>query len=226
MKKKLTQKKLTILALVLLLALLLAACGAEDAEESTLPEENDVVATVNGEDILGSTYILAYQEALFNIQQQGLDPTDEAVYNQLHEQTLESIIGHKLLSQDAIAKGYEASEEEVTEQIELLKASFEEEDEFYNRLEEIDMSLDELEVQIAIDIILGKYWEEEIEIREITEEEVQEFYDLAFGNAEDAPTLEEIEAQIRFTLEQQELQGSIAQRVADLKEDGVVETFI
>lgn len=84
-------------ALLLCLMLLLSAAFAETADT--------VIATVNGEDLLSSTYATLEAAYLYQYEQAGVDLTDETTYAYLQDLALTYAINQMLMTQDMRAQG-------------------------------------------------------------------------------------------------------------------------
>lgn len=85
-------------ALLLCLMLLLSAAFAETTEDT-------VIATVNGEDLLSSTYSALESAYLYQYEQAGVDLTDAATYAYIQDLALTYAINQMLLTQDMHAQG-------------------------------------------------------------------------------------------------------------------------
>lgn len=92
-------------ALLLSLMLLLSAAFADTAEDT-------VIATVNGEALLSSTYSTLETAYLYQYEQAGVDLTDDAVYAYIQDMALTYAINQMLMVQDMRAQGcYDFDEE-------------------------------------------------------------------------------------------------------------------
>lgn len=247
------KNKLTIFLIAVLSSLLLAACGGNDdtadkdaknnegqPTEQAQAEEVDpqkVVAEVNGEEIKGEEYNLMLQQTSMFMMQYGQGTDPEAI----KEQTLNSLIDQKLLSQEVANKGYTASEQEVEDYLAELKASYESEEKFEEALNSTPLTMDTLKQQIADELALEKYLEQEVGKKEVTDEEIQEYYDQAKAQNDEQlkdlseeekeqqqafPELADVKEPIRNQLEQQETSKQIQALLEDLKEKGEIEKLI
>ncbi|MFT4244639.1 MAG: SurA N-terminal domain-containing protein [Candidatus Woesearchaeota archaeon] len=184
-------------------------------QEQTHRDMTDVVARVNGEEIIAQD-VAVFQQ---NMMMQGQEVSEDMVLNQ--------VIGEVLLSQEVQNLGIEISDEEVEEviesqlamqgltleeykeQVEMQGASFDQE------FQEIKQSL---AVQAYIDSLL-----EEANF-EVTQEEIQEYYELArMEMGDELPSLEEVESQIVQMIETEFQQQIINEVVTELQEDADIE---
>jgi hypothetical protein len=246
-------RKIAVFGFALILGVALVACSGEDnntADEETpapgeqqsdvgneqqpdganeaanQPEENEVVAKVNGEEIIGSKYLMILQQVQMSMQQQGQDINDEAVAEIIHNQTMENVIANQLILQDANKKGYKPKENQVQEQLDQIIAQFESDEELDEVLKTNNLTMEQLEKQIYEDLTMQSYMEKEIEVPEISDEEIQQIYDQYAGQSEDSPPLIEVESQIRASLEQQNAQEQMTVIVEGLKANSEIEIFI
>ncbi|MBB6453512.1 hypothetical protein HNQ94_001961 [Salirhabdus euzebyi] len=246
--------KLKLFFLVSILTIVMAACGdeAEENEQATDSEneqtqtENDqspetgdnaetqkaveddvVVAVVNGKEIKGIDYNAFYQQVLSFYQQQGQDVSSDEMAVQLKQTILNELIGQELIAQDAEKKGYEASEEEINEQIDMVKSQFDDQEQYQELLEQSNITEDELRAQLADQIKTNNYIEEEVNVGEVSEEEIQTYYDQYKEMAQDeAPELEEVRDQIVAELQREKQGEQIAKLVEELKENSEIDIRI
>ncbi|MCM3707077.1 MULTISPECIES: SurA N-terminal domain-containing protein [Cytobacillus] len=250
-------KKLMYPFLLVLLSAVLAACGADDEskkadkkEETKTAEtdkqdqqkqmeemqkkmdkqkldENKTVAIVNDQKILGREYNSVLTSSQMMYQQMGQDPTAKDAAEKIKKQTLDSLVGQTLLLQQADKKGYKASDEEVKKQLEETKGQFKNDKEFETAMKQAGLNPDSLETEIANNIKYTKYIEGEIKPEEVTDAEIQKFYEeyASQGGAEgqEPPKLEEVKPQIKQQLEQQKQQEKLVKHVEELKKSSKID---
>ncbi len=246
-------KKMTFVFAPFALALVLGACSdneesaaneeaaapeteqTEETEEGTeeaapaesvleLPEEDAVVAVVNGEEIQGKVYNSVARQFESTLLSQGQDPSTEENLQLIEDEAMSVVIGNAVLLQDAKEKGHEADEAVVEERMEELKANFEDEDAMNEALAETGFTLEEMEEQLREQLVYESYMENEIDAPEVTDEEVQAAYDqFAESSEEEAPAFEEMEPTIRQSLQEQNDQEATFARVEELREDAEIE---
>lgn len=222
--------------------------GAEpgdDPQQPEMPEPEledvpDVVAEVNGEAIGGDEYSTAYEqqftEMAMQAQMSGQSVDEEA----LQEQILDSLIGVELLTQDAEASGYAASEEDVEDELQALaeRNGLESVDEVIDLAEEQDISEDELRDEVAQEAMINQLIEDQ-DVEEPSEEEIEEAYEQQVAQQEamqemegedgedvEVPSLEELRPQIEEQLATQKENEAILAHIDDLREDADVEVHI
>lgn len=235
-------KKMKFAFAPFLLLLILGACSdneeaAAPAEEATaetapaessleFPAQEDVVVIVDGEEILGNVYNSVARQLETTLASQG-HATSGETDKMVKEQALSVLVGNKVILNDAEEKGYKADEETVKERLEDLKGQFESEEAMNEALEQTGFTLDDMEVQLREQLVYEQYVAEEIKPVEVTDEEVQEAYDgFVETSEEEVPALEEMEPNIRQSLEEENTQDAVFTRIEELKESAEVEVKI
>ena len=239
-------KKQLMLIVAILLALLLAACGNDDAEEANSNEEEtnviegqpeapaemeitddekadeeSAVVSVNGTEILGDKYNNIYQQLKSMLHMNGQDTTD---LEMLKSETVAILVERELIRQDATEMGIEVGEDEVQAEIDNLIEQHGEEA-VDTMLEQNNLSEEDFKSQLGDDLVTLKYIETEFEV-EISDEEVQEVYDMLKEQSEELGELEEYEEVIKQNLSQEKQREMLDTRVNELKESAEVETLI
>lgn len=236
------KKKLLFSLLLLVFGLLLVACSddqeeADDANEQDAAtekaevivsdqekvEEDSVVATVNGEDILGSTYNLIYSQVKTQLHENGQDTEDLEL---VKKQTLDSIVSQEVLVQDAKAKGIEVSDEEVDTYIEESKAQFESEEQFNQALENLNYTMETYREQARLQLQQEGYMDQEFADIEVSDEDVEAYYEQIASQNDDVPNLDQVRDDIKAQLANMQLRNKLTERVEQLKEKATVEQAI
>lgn len=245
-------KRITTLCLMLVLAIVLAACGNDedkssdnastaDQEEAQKQmeemqkkmEEQQVdpdktVATVNGTEIKGEEYNSLLSSAQQQSQANGEDPTTDDGAKELKDQVLKSLVGNELLFQEAEKKNYEVSDKEVDEQMKSAKEQFENEDKFKEALEAAGTTEDEYKQRLKEGLLVNKYVDEELSPKEVTEDDMKTYYEEMEKQAKESeqedslPKYDDIKDQLKATMEQQNLQTVMLEKVDELEKDADV----
>ncbi len=195
-------KRITTLCLMLVLAIVLAACGNDedkssdnasnaDQEEaqkqmeemreedgrtaSQVPDET--VATVNGTEIKGEEYNSLLSSAQQQSQASGSDPTTDDAAKEMKDQVLKSLVGNELLLQEAENKDYEVTDKEVDDELKSAKEQFEDEDQFNQALEATGSTEDEYKQQLKEGLLVTKYVDSELSPKEVTEDDMKTYYE-------------------------------------------------
>ncbi|WP_273130757.1 SurA N-terminal domain-containing protein [Bacillus weihaiensis] len=192
-------------------------------------EEDLVVAVVNGKEIKGGEYNNTLALFQSNALGQGQDVTTDEMTKQIKESTLDFIVGQALIMQEVEKKGYEATEEEINEQLETQKAGFENDEAFEAALKESNLTIDDLKAQIEDNVKITQYLDHDINVEDVTDEEVKKFYDSlveANGESEETPEYEDVKDTLKNNLQQQKEQKQISTRIAELKKESEIELKI
>ncbi|MBP2079332.1 SurA N-terminal domain-containing protein [Oceanobacillus polygoni] len=236
-------KKLSVLSLAFVIIIMLAACGGNDeaeenentegdtseqpaqqelefADEEKLDEETPVVV-VNGEEITGSDYNPIYTQVKSTMYQYGQDVSD---LDMIKDQTVSILVEQALIQQDAESEGIEVTDEEVQEELDTIKETSGEE-QYATLLEQLQLSEDEFKEQLTGELVTRKYMDSEFEV-EVTDEEVQEYYDQLKEQNGEMGELEEVEGQIKDVLTNEKQSEQLRARIDELKEDAEVENVL
>jgi peptidyl-prolyl cis-trans isomerase SurA len=194
--------KKSVLTLLLLMIFLLAACGAPADEDTAEVESGEVVAIVNEENIYEAEYQKVVDRMVWSYEQQGMEfvgEDGEILLQDIRDGVIEHLIQQKVMMQEASSLGLIVTDEEVTAELEGLKAQFDTEEAFQNVLDRTMFTEEELRetlhtemtiealLQRAVDDItveeseiLARYesyeaqYEAQREILEASEEEISE----------------------------------------------------
>jgi hypothetical protein len=227
-------KKLLSL-LLLSLVFILGACGDEEeektnevmqpqdikVEEDEAVAEDKVVITINGTEVLGDRYNTTYLQTKMRAYQFGQDIDDK---DNIKEITLNELIAQELIKQEAKNQGVEVSEEEVQAEFDKLKTQ--DEKQFNAYLETYDLTEDTLKEQLRFGQTLKQYVAKEIEIEEVTDEDIKETYEELKKDMDDIMTFEEAEPIIKAQLTQQREADALQVKVEELMEKADIEKNI
>ncbi|WP_227940421.1 SurA N-terminal domain-containing protein [Alkalihalobacillus deserti] len=181
----------------------------------------DVVATVNGEDIEKEMFVTTIEQQAMQVAMQGIDlESEEGVeyLEELKDQVLDQIINSKLIADAASNEGLEATEEEIDNGISELMAQngLESEEQLQELLEAQGVQMDELRDDVKKNVKSSKYIEQKVTEIEISDEEIQAFYDEAIVNATEdesqLPSLEEVRSDIEYQLQMESLISTLKEK--------------
>ncbi|WP_332694650.1 SurA N-terminal domain-containing protein [Halalkalibacter lacteus] len=253
------KKKLFMGIGVCTLAFGLVACGGDDKaeEEVAAPEESenveqemgpdidtesipDVIATVNGEDINKEIYVGNLEQGAMQLQMQGIDIESEeglAELEVMKEQLLDRIINSTLITQAANEEGVEATEEEIDKGITELIAQIglESEEQLQELLDEQGVSTDELRADVAETVKSEKYLDQNIEVSDISEEDLQAAYDELVEMVEaegegketpEIPSFEDYREQLEYQMQMEQEQEQVGKLIETLRADSEITTHI
>ncbi|MFB1082326.1 SurA N-terminal domain-containing protein [Jeotgalibacillus sp. JSM ZJ347] len=208
-----------------------AAEEMQAAMEEQQVAEDEVVATINGEEITGEAYNSALASTQSNLQQMGQDPTTEEGAEQAKTQTLDLLVNQTLIIQKANEAGLEASEEEIDEEYAAFQERFGGEEAMTELMEAQGLDVETLRGQMADSIKFDKYISEVAPVEEPTDEEIQTFYDenvvtQAEAAGQEAPALEDVRENIVSSLTRPEQQEKLMAHLEELKADAEIERLI
>lgn len=214
--------------------------GSEEASEEGGEQENaapapdledipDVVAEVNGEEILKDEFVSAYEAQFQQMVMLSQQSGEEVDQDQLKEQTAKSLVDNEILVQEADNRGLSAPEEEVDKTLTEIaqQQGLESEDEFLEAMDEQGMGEEEVMSQIEIQVKLDQLVAEEAGDTNPTEQELRELYDqtaeqqdqMGGGEGSELPPFEEVKPQLEEQV-QSEKENEAAQALVDeLRED-------
>ncbi|MFD1032235.1 SurA N-terminal domain-containing protein [Metaplanococcus flavidus] len=212
--------------------------NGETAEQPEMPEPDlegvpDLVAEVNGEEIdkeeFESAYTAQFQQMAMQAQMSG----QEVDQTQLKGQIAESLVSQELLVQETENRNIEASEEEINETLTALaeQNGLTSSEEFLTALEEQGLSEEEVMGQVESQVKVDKLIAEEAGNTEVSEEEMQEFYDQMKAQQEEAgggemPAYEEVKPELEAQLAQQKESEAVQGLIAELREGADVTVHI
>lgn len=221
----------TILTLVGLVSLflILAACGNEEAEteeelvisEEEKLSEDELVVTVNEDEVKGVTYNLVYAQLKLHALQTGQDVSDD----EIKEKTIESLIDRQLLMQQADEEGMLVSEAEAKEELDLLKE--ENQEGLDTLLEQFQITEELFKHQLVFELTMNEYLVKKIEVEvEVTEEDVEEAYEEIKAENEDIPELTEIYDTLKGQVEATRTNEMLEEKINALKDESDIEVHI
>ena len=175
----------------------------------------DVVARVNGEEILAQD-VAVFQQ---NMMMQGQEVSGDMALNQ--------VIGEVLLSQEVQNMGIEVSDEEAEEVIESqLAMQGSTLEEYREQVESQGLSFEQEFQEIKESLAVQAYIDSLLEEQEfeVTQEEIQAYYEQArMEMGDELPPLEQVEPQIIQMIESEFQQELINEVVVELQEDADIE---
>ena len=193
-------------------------------------DKSKIVAVVNDEELTGDKYNQALMSIQGQMQQMGQDPTSKEASEQIKTQTLDSLVNQTLIRQKATEAKLTATEEEVNKEYATYEEQVGGEEAMAKALKAQKMDKETLKEQIAESIVFGKYQDKVAPAKEVTDKEIQAYYDQAVAQAEGTeqklPPLEEASKEIKGILEQQQQQELFAAHVEKLKADAKIELKI
>ena len=196
-------------------------------------ESQEVVATVNGEEIAREELEVMLEQQKQQYQMQGMDMDSEDMSDmleQLERQILDSLVANLLMAQAAEEKGISVSEEELEQEYQDLVAQFGGEEELNQQLEAAGITQEEIKEDIARTLPAQKYMEsykeENIseEDLEVSEEELKAVYDQYSAQmGEEFGEFEEVKPQLEEDLKRQKENEVLQSHVEEVREEAEIE---
>jgi|SRR5690625_964382 len=223
-------KKIMIYIGLVSLLFLLAACGdsakkeEQEFEVPTISEEeklaeDELVATVNGDEIKGVTYNLVYAQLKLHAIQTGQEYSEE----EIKDLTIESLIDRQILIQEAEEDGIVVTEEDAREELEKLKQ--EHGDNLATLLEQYQINEQSFQNQLVFELTMNEFLKESISVT-VTNEEVEEIYEQLKEENEDMPELVEIHDTLKRNIENQKTNEALQERIESIKEQSKIELHL
>lgn len=207
----------------------LSLLGGEQLTTNETMNNTDVVAVVNGEEVLYRDLVSNMNQLQQLAAQQGANAADPAVFAQIQAQALDQIVNTALLVQSAQANGFTVSETAVDEELNAIESQFSSEAEFSAALESQGLTVDELREGVGEQLLVEDYLngdEGVISVSEVTDAEVESTYAQLAADQGNLPPLEEIREILKQQLLAQKQQQEISDLIQGLRADADIETLI
>ena len=219
-------KKLYMIGLSLALALLLAACGDKEEAQTEEPaveisaservDEDEIVAVVNGEEVKGNVYNLIYTQLKLYATQIG----DDIELDEIKEAAVTSVVDRQIVLQEAEKIDMSVSDKEAEEYIEKLRE--ESEEELETLLGQYQITEEEFKEQIKFEITMNDYMNETVEV-EVTDKELEEYYEKAKEGNDSIPSFDEAKTQLKKQLLAQKTQETFQDNIDKVKEKSEID---
>ncbi len=183
------------------------------------------VAMVNGESITNKDLTAGIRQFSQVAAAQGADTEDPTVQASIRSQALEIMVNTELLLQAAAAQGIVVTDEEVVTRLSELVAQIGGEEAMHERMAALGVDEERLHRDVRNEIVISQLLDGLFADKDltVTDEEVQETYDLASEGSVSVPPLEEVRAQIEAQLSAAKEQEIIDEYLSTLKETAEVE---
>src|SRR5699024_3343239 len=227
-------KRLLTILLGISLILIISACGDKEAEKENqemqqveitdeeLIDEKEVIATVNGVEILGRDYNPAYRERK-ELENFNTDPNEEIDTDKVKEITIDGLVGQELINQETKELGIDVPEEEIEKELDILKEQ--QGDMIDSLLEQFNWTEEDLKNQIRNDLTNNRYINEKIKV-DVTDEEVKAEDDRMKTRSEQVPELDEVKENIEVQMIKQKQNEELFKHIEKIKETSEVNVKI
>ncbi len=192
-------------------------------------EQEEVAVRVNETTFSQAEFDSMVDQVVQEYQMYGMQVDDE----EAKDQAIDRAIQEALLIELAEEEGFEASEEEIQEEFDQIMMMYgaQSEEEFMTQLEaEGFEDREEIDDLLAMEVQINKLVDLYGEDIEISDEEVREAYDQyaaqIIESGQEAPEFEEMEAEIRESLIQEEVNALLLNKIAEMEEEADIEVNV
>lgn len=182
-----------------------------------------VVLVINSQEVLGEAYNAAYVDTLRFLRQSNQDTEDKTM---LKQQTLQTLQTNTLIEQDAEERGIHVTDEDIQMALDETKSQFETDDAYQEALAQLAYTEESFIQSLELQLLQQKYLDEAVDVEAVTDQEVDEYYDLLQQQSDDLPALEEVKEQMVLQLEQTKTQQAFQAQVESLMADAEIEERI
>lgn len=212
-----------IVSIVIVLALIGAGVYYFLTSKNDVAEE--VMASVNGVNILKNEFDAQLATALATYTTQGIDTEDPANLLQIKTRVLDDLINNELVRQGIKESGITATEEEVEAEFQKVKEGAGGEEAFQANLKSASTTEEQLRLNIQNQLSTQKYVLANVDVASITvsDEELLDFYTKGKETQPDLPPFEEVESLVREQLLLNKQQELLNQFLLSLREKAEIE---
>ena len=173
-------KRISIsLILISVMVFILGACSSEGLKADKSEKKAEMVATVNGEEILKKDYETQLKTSKAYFQQQGmnLEDLDSKTQEEFEQSVLDQLINTKLLLQTAQKEGITIEQSEITSEVDKMKSQYEDPKKYQEALKENQLTEETIKEEIRDQLILTKFFDKKIGEITVSEDEVKSTYE-------------------------------------------------
>ena len=196
-------------------------------------EGSDVVLVVNETPLTRAALNRVLQQTIQRAQMQGVDPADPEIRDMIIQQSIDSLVNTELVRQAAEREGFTATEEEIDARYSDVVANTGGLEEFEAAIAELGLTQEGIRQDVANELVIEAYINSILEPQiNVTEEDIQELYNMVRGQAEgegdldEFPSLDEVRDQVRAQLAGQQEEEIIARLLDELRESADIETLV
>lgn len=195
-----------------------AATGDLTAEQAAEP-----IAFVNGIAITRGSLAENVEQMKQGAMAQGADPNDLVIKTQIEEQAYEVTVNNELLKQAAEKDAPRPSDADVDAEIARLTEQNGGEEAFAALLAEVGFTKELLRENVTKSLHIKAYLASKQTPSEVTDEEINEFYNSLGGETAGLPPLEEVREQVIMEIERQKADAQIGVIIEELRAAAKIE---
>lgn len=227
-------KKIMAFTLSLMLLGFIVACSDDSSEEEGI-QEDTVIATVNGEEVLGKEFNeMVAQYKVSYTQEQSVDFQSEEgleLLAQIENHVLETLIQQEVLLQASTENDLLATDEQISEEMEAIQSQFDSTEEYEAALKASGFTESSFQEMLMLEMSIENYLYANIDpVDEVTEEEKESLYEQVVmqyeAQGQEAPDYEEIEEMLEAQVIEQKEQQQMQVVVQDTMENADIERLI
>ncbi|TCK98810.1 SurA-like protein [Natranaerovirga hydrolytica] len=213
----------------------------DDLDNVNVPDvdEGEPIATVNGEVIGRAAFDQMLENYKMQYEQQGFEfDSEEGQQNlaMLEDDILNSLIYEELIYQEAQRSGFEGSDEEAQNEVEMLKAGYESEEEFEQILVLNGLTEEELKDMFKKETMMMEYIQSQMGEITVDEEDVEDYYNEILAMYEEynatleepieVPEFDEVKAELEMELREEKESQRYMELMDELMESNDVEILL
>lgn len=244
-------KKFILLFMALSIAVVLGACGDDSAKNKNDDKKSDkqteqteqteqkkgknkveitdeekvkedkVVLKINDNEVNGKEYNAMYAQTKILMNQYGQDVSKT---KKIKQQTLDILAQQELLKQDAKDKGIKVSDDKVQKKFDKTKSKNKKQ--FSKVLDQYHLTEDIYKEQLAFELTLQKYIDQEISGTKVSDKEVKSQYDKLKKQQKKLPKFDKIKDRLKQQMQSQKEQKKLQAKVKSLKDKAEIKEMI
>ncbi len=199
--------------------------GQKDVVGNNGIDLNEVVATVNGVDIVGADLSTSINQIAATAQLQGVDTTDPSVQADIKLQAVQMLVNTELLEQEAGERGIEITDGDVDDRITALVQEIGSEEALNERMSALGIDQDTLLRDVKSELLIQELLDQVFTEKQITitDEEVTSLYESTTAGDESAPPLAEVRSQVEAQIRTSKEQAALDEFISSLRLEAQVE---
>lgn len=216
-----------------LLLVMFTACGSANDDEQTGEEQvpsidisedekmtdDEVVVLVNNNEVYGDRYNIIYPQ----IKMYATQMEDDVELDAIEERTIDALIDQELIYQGAEKEGIIVTDDEVEERFAELKE--ENEEGLNSLLEQFHMTEEAFKDQLMFEVTMEQFVDLMVDV-EVTDEEVESYYNEAKEENEQMPDLSDVKDQLKAQLLKEKTDDAFEEIIVEMKEEAKIEKKI
>jgi peptidyl-prolyl cis-trans isomerase SurA len=187
-------------------------------------DPDQVVATVNGTEVVGADLTTSISQIIATAEAQGIDVTDPGVQADIRNQAVNMLVNTALLEEEAAARGIAVTDAEVEARIDSLVEEVGSEDLLLSRMENLGITEETLREDVRSELTIQALLDDVFADADVTvtDEEVNALYETSVAGDPTAPALEEVRDQVEAQVQASKEQTVVNELINELRADAEV----